>query len=189
MKTTLKKIFAIALSLFVLFSVPVANAVISSSPVTVAISLGPLAESLTVTTSSGTLAIPTTGYGPTNASPTLTVTTAGSLSSGHNYVETFGGFSTSTALTNGTQTINAADVFLISDGGAGVPFTASIGTVPNTAFIGGKGSCTGCTAGTIAPGGYNQVDTISLFIDQTAFVSLIPLTTYAGSMLIYSNAV
>lgn len=182
MFTRLKKFLAVVVcSMLIFAAVPANAAVVSTGPVSVAVSLGPVSESLTITVSSGTLAIPATGFGPSNASPLLTVTTSGQLAAGHSSVSTFAQFSGgATVLTNGTQTVSNANMFAVVNGGAGVAFTSVIDTVAQSVLLG--------TANTPPAGAYSQVDTISLYINSTAYNALVPNTTYTGTLNFYANA-
>jgi hypothetical protein len=182
-------------AIFVAFAVS-ANAQTISNSSAVNVSLA-VTESLTVsaTPSSVTLANYSVTNGTASASSPIVVTTTGNLASGHAWILTAAYFSSASAALTGPQNVPSSDLFVVVDGAAIAPCTASPGgqVIPGVvagavcASSAGNNPSLGAIGSQQNPpaGAYSQVDTVQLSL---AGAPNLPPGSYTGVLTFIAGA-
>lgn len=172
----------VGLALF-LAAVPAVRAAVLNSATGAVTLAAPLAESLTVSASAGTVNFILVPSGTAAGAPTFTITTTWGLNASRATLTTYAYFTSSTAaLTDGAgDNIPSANVTGSVNGGANTPFS---GVSPFAA----SSSITIFTVGiTGANRNGSRADTLALTIDTTALS--LPAGNYTGTLTIQAQAI
>jgi hypothetical protein len=168
-----------ALALMVAFG-PAAHAQLNSNQVNVTLN-ATLAESLTVSSSAGTLTVPIVPNGTGAASPALTITSTWALAKTRTSVKLFAYFaSAAAALSDGAgDNIPSANVLGSVNAGAYGPFT-NVGAFTNNSI-----QMFSLTGGTLTFNGTRN-DTLNLEINTTGLG--LPAAAYTGTLSLQAQA-
>ncbi len=168
----------------ILASAPAAWAQALNSATTSVSLNAPLAESVSVSASPGTVSFTLVSNGPASGSSAVTITTTWVLKPSRTTITTYAYFSSSTAaLTDGSappNNIPSSSVKGSVNGGASTPFT---GTSP---FAVGSSLTVSTVAITGANRNSSAADTLALTIDTTGLA--LPAGTYTGTLVIQAQA-